>query len=69
MSECVEVEFFGNQMEKVLHRIAKRIVETEDIGNDCNSHRTVIMVAQDVYGANFEQARRIYEIIKNEYLK
>lgn len=55
----------------LMNKIAKEISEREDVPNtyDCNSHRTYIMVAQDVYGANIEQAIEIADIIQKEYLK
>lgn len=69
MSECVETDYYGNQLEKLYYKIARQILKNYDIGNDCNSHRTVIMIAQDKYGANLKQAMKIWNIIKNSEFK
>ena len=51
-----------------LNKIADTIWNMEDMPNNDNFHKTVIMVVQDLYGGTLEQGLEVWNIIEKKYI-
>ena len=55
-------------MKTDLNKIAKEISELESMPNDETYHESCMLVAQDLYGLDWDSSYEVAEIIQNKYL-